>query len=108
MEEIIKIEDRSIIDKITFNHPELMSDDAESIIREKYNNLIQLDNRIHLLRDELRTLEDQLKLANKEWNIIKNNFEYTHPIKNKTVVKDICTIAIKGHGNDIIGRTTVI
>lgn len=108
MEEKLKVEDKSRISNIIFHHPQLMNDKAISIIEEKYSRLKNLDESIHRLRYELITLEEQYASAKKEWDSLKILFDYSHPYTEKEAIKGSCDIAIKGHGNDIIGRTTII
>ena len=106
--EILVIEDKSRIDKITFNHPELMNDKAEDFIREKYQRLISLNNTLHDTRDKVRSLEEEYKEAEKEWNSIKTMITFTHPSRQKEYFKESCSVGIRGHGNDIIGRTSMV
>ena len=106
--EVLVIEDKSRIDKITFNHPELMNDKAEDFVREKYQRLISLNNILHDARDKVRSLEEEYKEAEKEWNSIKTMITFTHPSRQKEYFKESYTVGIRGHGNDIIGRTSIV
>lgn len=108
MSEKLRIEDKSRIDKITFNHPELMNERASELIKEKYSRMISLSNTLQDKRVEIRSLEEEERKARKEWEEIKSMITYSHPIVEKEYNKGECNFAIKGHGNDIIGRTTVM
>lgn len=107
-EEILKVEDRSKIDKVIFNYPELMSSGAEDTIKKMYMEMTSLDAELQQARVKVRDLENAVKEAKEKWNSIQNLFTYTHPINEKVYVTESCTFAIQGHGNDIIGKTTVM
>ena len=92
--EKLKVEDKSRIENVIFIHPELMSSNASVLVKEK--------------RLEVRSLEEEQKKAREEWETIKKMCTYTHPTIEKEYYKGECNFAIKGHGNDIIGRTTVM
>lgn len=106
--EVIKVEDKTRIDKVTFNNPELMSDNAEDLIKKKYTRLVGIEESLQRARQEVRSLEEKYDKAKEEWNRLKTCFTYTHPTRDKEVLKNHCDMVIKGHGNDIIGKTTVM
>lgn len=108
MEEVIKVEDKSRIDKVTFLYPDLMHENAEEVVKEKYARLMGIEKSLQEARYKTRSLEEEYKKAQAEWNQIKTAFTYTHPTTEKKVIKETCDMVIKGHGNDIIGRTTVM
>lgn len=107
-EEILKIEDKSRIEKVVFNNPELVNENAEEIVKEKYNRMINLGNTLLETRTKVRSLEEEYKRVQEEWHRLQSFFTYSHPILEKKVTRDTCEMVIKGHGNDIIGRTTVM
>lgn len=107
-EELLKVEDRSRIDKVIFNYPELMSSDAEDIIKKMYLEMTSLDTKLQQARAEVRDLENAVKEAKERWHNIQNFFTYTHPTCEKKYITEDCTLVIQGHGNDIIGRTTIM
>lgn len=106
--EIIIVEDKDKIEKVIFNHPELMSDNAESIIREKYNRILNIKASLSDARVNIRNLEEELKEAEKEWDNIKDMFTLIHPSRQKEYYKEKCSFGIRNHGNDIIGKTSVV
>lgn len=108
MENKIKVEDKSRIENIIFFHPELMGSNASELVKEKYSRMINIDKTLQEKRAEVRNLEEEQKKAREEWETIKKMCTYTHPIKEKVYHKEVCNFAIKGHGNDIIGKTTVM
>lgn len=106
--EKLKVEDKSRIDNVIFIHPELMSPNASELVKEKYSRMINIDNSLQEKRAEVRSLEEEQKKAREEWETIKKMCTYTHPTIEKEYYKGECNFAIKGHGNDIIGKTTVM
>lgn len=108
MSEKLKVEDKSRIENVIFIHPELMSSNASELVKEKYARMINIDNSLQEKRVEVRSLEEEQKKAREEWEVIRKMCTYTHPTKEKVYHKEVCNFAIKGHGNDIIGKTTVM
>lgn len=108
MEEVIKVEDKSRIDKVTFLYPDLMCENAEEVVKERYNRLMNTERSLQEARYKTRSLEEEYKKAQAEWNQIKPMFTYTHPTTEKKVINNTCDMVIKGHGNDIIGKTTIM
>lgn len=108
MEELIKIEDRNRIENIKFKYPELMAEGAEEAIKSIYATLLDTENKLHKTRDLVRSLELKQKELQEKWRELQILFTYSHPAITKTITKETCSLAIKGHGNDIIGRTTVM
>lgn len=106
--EKLRVEDKSRIDNVIFYHPELMNERASELVKEKYARMISLSKTLQDKRAEVRSLEEEEKKAKEEWETIKKMCTYTHPIIEKEYYKGECNFAIKGHGNDIIGRTTVM
>ena len=106
--EIIIVEDKSRIERVIFKHPELISSNAESLIKEKYNRLLSIRNSLSDARLNVRIYEEELKEAEKEWDNIKDMFTLIHPSRQKEYYKEKCSFGIRGHGNDIIGRTSMI
>ena len=106
--EKIRIEDKSRIENVIFFHPELMGPNASDLVKEKYARMANIDKSLQDKREEVRNLEEEQKKAREEWETIKRMCTYTHPVKEKEYHKEVCNFAIKGHGNDIIGKTTVM
>ena len=106
--ELLIVEDKSRIEKVTFKHPELMSSNAESIIREKYNRLLNIKASLSDARLNVRIYEEELKEAEEEWNSISSMVTLTHPSRQKEYHTEKCSFGIRGHGNDIIGKTSVM
>lgn len=106
--EKLRIEDKSRIDKVIFNYPELMNERASELIKEKYSRMISLSNTLQDKRAEIRILEEEERKARKEWEEIKSMITYSHPIVEKEYSKEECNFSIRGHGNDIIGKTSVV
>ena len=85
-----------------------MSSNAEFLIREKYNRLLGIKASLNESRINTRNLEEELKEAEKEWNSISKMVTLTHPSRQKEYHKEKCSFGIRGHGNDIIGKTSVV
>ena len=106
--EIIKVEDKSRIESVTFLVPDLMGSRAVEVVKDKYNRLYNLQQSLYKARYKTRELEEEVKKAQAEWNKIQTMIIYTHPYVERTSIKEHCGMIIKGHGNDIIGKTTVM
>ena len=78
------------------------------IIREKYNRLHNIKASLSDARLNVRIFEEELKEAEKEWNSIKTMITFTHPSRQQEYFKESCSVGIRGHGNDIIGKTSVM
>lgn len=85
-----------------------MSSNAESLIREKYNRILNIKTSLNDARVNIRNLEEELKEAEKEWDNIKDIFTLIHPSRQKEYHTGKCSFGIRGHGNDIIGKTSVV
>ena len=57
---ITSINDK-IIEKVIFKYPELMTSNAEELIRKEYNNILALKEELLNTRDKVRALEKELK-----------------------------------------------
>lgn len=108
MEEIIKIEDKSTISDIVFKFPELMRENAKEIIKERYSHLMSLQDELQKARNNVRSLEEEVKRETEVWRFLQSIMSYSHPTSEKTIKSETCGLTIKGHGNDIIGKTTVM
>jgi predicted nuclease with TOPRIM domain len=108
MEDIIKVEDRNTITNIVFKFPELMREDAEEIVKERYSYLTSLQDKLQKARSEVRSLEEEVKRETEEWRTLQDIVSYSHPTSEKIIKVETCGLTIQGHGNDIIGKTTVM
>ena len=106
--ETIKVEDKSTITNIVFKFPELMREGAEEIIKERYSHLISLQDKLQEARSNVRSLEEEVKREMGEWRTLQDIVSYSHPTSEKIVKVETCGLTIQGHGNDIIGKTTVM
>ena len=108
MEELIKVEDKSTITNIVFKFPELMREGAEDIIKMKYSHLTSLQDKLQEARSNVRSLEEEVKREMEEWRTLQDIVSYSHPTSEKIIKVETCSLTIQGHGNDIIGKTTVM
>ena len=108
MEEILKLEDKRTLATVEFRFPKLMNADAEELVKKEYEHFISLQDQLQKARENVRNLEEKVKKAQEEWFALQSIISYTYPTREKLVTRDTCSLTIKGHGNDIIGKTTVM
>ena len=108
--EILRTEDRTKISKVIFKFPELMGDldKMEQIIKDEYNKIQELKSSISEARKNLWKQEEELEKRKKKFYDKQSLFELQFEIQEKEYQVEKCSIMIKGHGNDIIGKTNVI
>lgn len=108
--ETIKVEDRNTIINIVFKHPSLMKDTAAEEIKNWYENIyIPVKKELQGARNKVRRLEQLCKDGDNYWREIQQLITYEHPIvEEKEAIHETSSLTIQGHGNDIIGKTTVM
>ena len=104
----IKIEDKSRIENITFLYPELMNENAEAKFKEVYESMMIILSSLQEAREKVLDLEKKYKEASEYWNSIKHLCKYSHPCIYKDDIIKECGWSIRGHGNAIIGKTSII
>jgi hypothetical protein len=91
------------IKSISFKFPDIVSPDAEEIIREDYRSLTKLQDQLQEYRTKVIEMEKAVASAEKAFK------EKTHgcTIEFETIEKEYVSrqssIFIKGQGNDILG-----
>ena len=96
------------VESVSLLYPEFMSPEAAENIKKLQENIWAVGDEIHSHRSAIyeleKTLEKEKEVLSKLLNIVD--------IKYKTVSKEITintsTFGIRGHGNDIIGRTSKV
>lgn len=96
------------VESVSLLYPEFMSLEAAENIKKLQENIWAVEDEIHSHRSAIyeleKTLEKDKEVLSKLLNIAD--------IKYKTVSKEITintsTFGIRGHGNDIIGRTSKV
>lgn len=101
----MEIIDYKTIKSITSKYPNLTSDNAEEVILTKHKLIVTLQDEIYRLRELLRRAEDKIEVEKKEFNEMSKMFNIEYATINKKAIQNESSIMIKGHGNDIIGRT---
>lgn len=101
----MEIIDYKTIKSITSKYPNLTSDNAEEVMLSKHNLIVTLQEEIYRLRELLRRAEDKIEVEKKEFNEMSKMFNIEYATINKKAIQNESSIMIKGHGNDIIGRT---
>lgn len=102
----MEIIDYKTIKSITSKYPNLTADNAEEVMLSKHNLIVTLQDEIYRLRELLRKAEDKIEVEKKEFNEMSKMFNIEYATINKKAIQNESSIMIKGHGNDIIGRTT--
>jgi hypothetical protein len=101
----MEIIDYKTIKSITSKYPNLTSDNAEEVMSSKHTLIVTLQDEIYRLRELLRRAEDKIEVEKKEFNEMSKMFNIEYATINKKAIQNESSIMIKGHGNDIIGRT---
>ena len=101
----MEIIDYKTIKSITSKYPNLTSDNAEEVMLSKHTLIISLQDEIYRLRELLRKAEDRIEVEKKEFNEMSKMFNIEYATINKKAIQNESSLMIKGHGNDIIGRT---
>lgn len=102
----MEIIDYKTIKSITSKYPNLTSDNAEEVMLSKHTLIVALQDEIYRLRELLRRAEDRIEVEKKEFNEMSKMFNIEYATISKKAIQNESSIMIKGHGNDIIGRTT--
>ena len=101
----MEIIDYKTIKSITSKYPNLTSDNAEEVMLSKHTLIVNLQDEIYRLRELLRRAEDKIEVEKKEFNEMSKMFNIEYATISKKAIQNESSIMIKGHGNDIIGRT---
>lgn len=101
----MEIIDYKTIKSITSKYPNLTADNAEEVMLSKHTLIITLQDEIYRLRELLRRAEDKIEVEKKEFNEMSKMFNIEYATINKKAIQNESSLMIKGHGNDIIGRT---
>lgn len=88
MIEEIKSIDKSIIEKVEFKYPELMTSNAEELIKKDYYSLLELEEKLSELRMKVIQYESLLEEKRKEFSEKTSNCNIIFGTKTKEFVKD--------------------
>ena len=92
----VKVVDRTKIKKVTFNHPELMGEDAEKMVRLEYALLIDAQEKLYKTREKVRELEKRLDAMQKDWNSKKEMFDIEFESTEKEVKTEKANLLLNG------------
>lgn len=101
METIHKVEvvDRRKIKSIEFKHPELMGEDASSLVKKEYEELVSTQDALYAAREQVRQLEKKVAALEKSWNAKKDMFD----IEFESTEKEVKTQkSFLGIGGDLV------
>jgi hypothetical protein len=101
----MEIIDYKTIKSITSKYPNLTSDNAEEVMLSKHTLIVTLQDEIYRLRELLRRAEDKIEVEKKEFNEMSKMFDIEYATITKKAIQNESSLMIKGHGNDLIGRT---
>lgn len=105
---ILHIEDKTRIKKVHFKHPKLVSSVAEAYIKDTYYQLLNKKEELNEAREKVRYLEKEIIEMEKEFKIITSDCTIEFETTDKEYTTRESDMMIKGHGNDIIGRKTIV
>ena len=100
----LKILDSTRIKSIKFFFPDLMSSDAEDIIRTAYKVLLEKERDLSDYRAKVRELEEEVKERRENWNKLQEVIEVTFEERVSEYKENKAGVAILGCGNDIYGK----
>lgn len=84
----IRVEDKSSIKKINLLYPNIMSENAEDIIKNIYNREVQIKDKLWELRQEIYSLEGELKELQKFKSSIQDLYTIEYDIKEIDEIKN--------------------
>lgn len=88
------VEDKNHIKDIIFNYPDIMSEDAKDIIKSMLIKEAAIRDRLWELRQELYSLENDLKDLNLFKSSIQNLYSVEYGSKEIEEIKGECNILI--------------
>lgn len=95
---ITSINDK-IIEKVIFKYPELMTSNAEELIRKEYSNILALKEELLNTRDKVRALEKELKEKEEVFRNKQEWFTLEYETKTKEYITRECGIV---HNGDLV------
>lgn len=97
------ITDTRKIKKVHFKFPDIMSSDAEEVIKKDYQNLIELKDKLQEYRTKVIETEKKVAEAEKAFREKSHGCTIEFETSEKEYVSRQSSILIKGQGNDILG-----
>lgn len=91
------------IKSVTFKFPDIVSSDAEEIIKKDYQTLIELKDKLQEYRTKVREAEKAVAEAEQAFREKSHGCTIEFETSEKDYVSRQTSILIKGQGNDILG-----
>lgn len=92
----VHVEDKTRIKSIEFKFPELVSKDAEQLIKKEYYELIATRNELQHAREEVRRLEKLYNTLFQEWEAKRDLFDIEFESTEKEVKTTKSYMTING------------
>lgn len=91
------------IKKVHFKFPDIMSSDAEEVIKKDYQNLVELKDKLQEYRTKVMETETKIAEAEKAFREKSHGCTIEFETSEEKYVSRQSSILIKGQGNDILG-----
>ena len=98
------VEDRSKVKAIHFKYPEMMNENAQEEIKNDYNELLSLEEKLYSAREFVREYEKKLAEKKKKFEEKTLLCTLEFETREKEVVNYKSQVLFKGMGNDTLGH----
>lgn len=96
------------VESVSLLYPEYMHPNAAETIQALQEEVWALEDDIHTHRSAIHNLEKTLNTKKEVLQKLLNVATINYKTVSKEVTVNTCTFGIRGHGNDIIGRTSKV
>ena len=96
------------VESVTLLYPEIMNDKAKEIIKSLQETIWNLEDAIYKHYDAIRSLEKEVEQHKEALSKILSIADIKYKTVSKEITINTSTFGIRGHGNDIIGRTSKV
>lgn len=96
------------VESVTLLYPEIMNDKAKEIIKSLQESIWNLEDAIYKHYEAIRSLEKEVKQHRESLSKILSIADIKYKTVSKEITINTSTFGIRGHGNDIIGRTSKV
>lgn len=84
---LVEVEDRRKIKKVHFKSSELFRPEAEQMVIDLYNNIIEAEDELNAARESVRTLEKEVKEKKMEFSCLEGLFDLEFETKEESRVE---------------------
>lgn len=88
------VEDKKKVIDVIFKHPDIMSDNAKERVIDRYNEIVNLKNRLAELRMSCIDLENTLKVKEQDFRNMSSMFDLVFATKEIETIKVECNTLI--------------